>query len=341
MQMMTRSNPHAETVSLVRRAQSGDGAAFNRIVCRYQDMAVGYARALLGRFDLAEDAAQEAFLEVYRHLPELQEPDKFAAWLRKILFKHCDRMTRRIRVLTVSLEAAADVASTSSPYAEVERRHTRVAVQAVIQTLPDAERTVVVLYYIADYSQREIAAFLGITPNAVKTRLYSARKRLQERMIPMVQDDLNDQRPSRDSRFAERVLTSALPLQVYVSNDRAETFQPTETTAGLRPASLPEARLWFLKPTGHVSENDWDQVIDLLEAHAVPGIAVSETFTDRHLQRLARMGGSLLYLDLNSAQVTDAGLQALAGLPNLEHLRLSGCKRITDTGLGVLASTPR
>ena len=141
----------------------------------------------------------------------------------------------------------------------------------------------------------------------------------------MIQDDLQDQRPSRDKRFAERVITSALPIQVYVHDDRAQTFQPAGTTAGLRTAALPSSRLWYLKPVGHLSDDDWDRVFDLMEMHAIPGLEATDTFTDRHLERLARIG-SLLYLNLNSAQVTDTGLHALAGLPELEHLRISGCK---------------
>ncbi len=338
---MTTSSTQSEITHLVRRAQAGDGAAFNQIVRRYQDMAVGYARSFLGRFDLAEDAAQEAFLDAYRNLTALQEPATFAAWLRKIVFKHCDRITRRATIPTISIETAAEIPSShSSPHAQVERQDVRSHVRAAIQALPDAEREAVLLFYIAEYSQRDIAEFLDITPNTVKTRLYSARRRLKERMIPMVQDDLHAQRPSRNDQFADRVLTSTLPLQVYVREDRTQKFEPAGTTAGLRTAALPAARLWFLKPTGNLSDEDWDRVIDLMESHAIPGLEVTDTFTDRHLQRLARLG-NLLYLNLNSSQVTDAGLQALAGLPNLEHLGLSGCKGITDAGLGALSSTPR
>src|SRR3954447_4441968 len=95
-----------EMISSVRRAQTGDLEAYGWLVRRFQDMAVGYAASILGDFHLAEDAAQEAFLEVWRDLVKLREPAAFAGWLRKIVFKQCDRITRGKRVATVPMEAA-------------------------------------------------------------------------------------------------------------------------------------------------------------------------------------------------------------------------------------------
>ena len=74
-------NPE-ELEAIFARAQQGDVAAYGQVVRRFQDMAVGYAGAVLGDFHLAEDAAQEAFVEA------------FAPWLRRIVFKQCDRTLR-------------------------------------------------------------------------------------------------------------------------------------------------------------------------------------------------------------------------------------------------------
>ena len=81
--------------SLVLRAQNGDLNAYASLVRRFQDMAIGYAQNHLGDRFLAEDAAQEAFIQVYFDLPRLRNPAAFSGWLRKIVFKHCDRITRR------------------------------------------------------------------------------------------------------------------------------------------------------------------------------------------------------------------------------------------------------
>jgi RNA polymerase sigma factor (sigma-70 family) len=192
---------------LVGRAQSGDRDAYAAIVGRFQDMAVGYGYSLLGDFHLAEDAAQEAFLSAFDALRQLREPAAFPGWFRTVVFKQCDRLRRGRRVPTVPLEAATMlVARMPGPAEAAERCETRGEVAAALATLPPHLRTVTTLFYISAYSQAEIGAFLGIPAATVKTRLYAARKRLHERMLPVINDNLQDQRPSRDDQFAGRVL---------------------------------------------------------------------------------------------------------------------------------------
>jgi RNA polymerase sigma factor (sigma-70 family) len=195
-------------ISFVRRAQAGDREAYGWLVRRFQDMAVGYAASILGDFHLAEDAAQEAFLEAWRDLAQLREPAAFAGWLRRIVFKQCDRLTRGKRFATVPMEVAIDLAAPQPGPAEMaERRELQEAVRQGIRSLPRGEREVTMLFYIGDYSQQEIATFIGLSVITVKKRLAAARRRLKERMVAMVQDEVRAQRPSRDERFAARVLT--------------------------------------------------------------------------------------------------------------------------------------
>ena len=191
--------------SLVRAAQAGDELAFAELVRAYQDIAVAYATSILGDYYLAEDAAQEAFVEVYRELPGLREAAAFAAWFRTIIFKHCDRLTRRKRHPTTSLDAALEIASPSpSPHEALESRDTLKSVREAIAALSETERQVVLLYYMGEHSMAAIAAFLEVTTNAVKTRLYSARKRLRKQM-GQIEENLNAARPSSDAKFAEKV----------------------------------------------------------------------------------------------------------------------------------------
>ena len=82
--------------ALVMRARAGELDAYGELVRRLQDMAYGYAYSILCDFHLAEDAAQEAFIQAYRDLEKLREPEAFPGWLRRIVFKYCDR-TRRAR----------------------------------------------------------------------------------------------------------------------------------------------------------------------------------------------------------------------------------------------------
>ena len=62
------------------------------------------------------------------------------------------------------------------------------------------------LFYIGEYSQREIGEFLGVPVSTVKNRLFTARNRLRERMMEMVRDNLHDQRPSKSEAFTAMVV---------------------------------------------------------------------------------------------------------------------------------------
>jgi RNA polymerase sigma factor (sigma-70 family) len=213
--------------SVLQRAATGDADAFGTVVRRFQDLAVGYAFSLLGDFHLAEDAAQEAFLQAYQDLWQLRDPKAFPAWFRKLIFKHCDRLTRNKRLEIVPLESAATLASGEpDPFEAIEMREVNDRVHAAIRCLADHERAVMTLFYIGEYSHKEIGAFLDLPVTTIKKRLHDARKHLKERMVAMVHDNLQENRPSRDEQFVEQlfILGGTLPREApsYVVR-RADT----------------------------------------------------------------------------------------------------------------------
>jgi DNA-directed RNA polymerase specialized sigma24 family protein len=88
---------------LVIAAQKGNKDAFGCIVRRFQNMAYAGAYAMLGDSGLAQDAAQEAFIDAYLSLAKLREPAAFPGWFRRIIIKHSERQIRGKRVLIVPL----------------------------------------------------------------------------------------------------------------------------------------------------------------------------------------------------------------------------------------------
>ena len=195
---------------IVARAREGDADAFATVVRRFQDMAVGYGYSMLHDFQLAEDAAQEAFFEAYRTLPKLREPAAFAGWFRRIVFKQCDRITRRQTVVTVPLETDTEllhgalvVSGFSRTGGEDERR---ADVIEALRHLPEHERSTMTLFYIGGYSMEEVATFLEVPLSTIKGRLHSARERLRTMLVDTVADDLRARRPSRNEAFATAVV---------------------------------------------------------------------------------------------------------------------------------------
>jgi RNA polymerase sigma factor (sigma-70 family) len=185
-----------ELGSLVTRARLGDIDAYADIVGRFQDMGFGYAYSILGDFHLAEDVTQEAFIQAYRDLDDLRDAAAFPGWLRRIVFKHCDRQIRRKKLLTISLDAGSVAASPEPGPAELaERAELKEAVLAALHSLPEKERMVTTLFYINAYSQKEIASFLDVPVTTVDGRLRVSRKRMRERMLKMVSEELIAHKP--------------------------------------------------------------------------------------------------------------------------------------------------
>ncbi|HZS45652.1 MAG TPA: sigma-70 family RNA polymerase sigma factor [Blastocatellia bacterium] len=192
---------------MVERIRDGDADAYASIVRRFQDMAVGYGYSILRDFQMAEDAAQEAFFEAYRELAKLREPAAFPGWFRRIVFKHCDRLIRGKSLLQVPLEdAVIEDSAERSPTELIEQGEMKDRIWEAVESLPEHERTVVTLYYMSGHSQKEIGEFLDVPVGTIKKRLFSGRNRLRELLIDLVEDNLRERRPSRDETFANSII---------------------------------------------------------------------------------------------------------------------------------------
>ncbi|NKB70844.1 MAG: sigma-70 family RNA polymerase sigma factor [Candidatus Latescibacteria bacterium] len=335
----------------VRQAAGGDPDAFGQVVRRFQDMAVGYAYAVLGDFHLAQDAAQEAFVQAYKDLDSLVEPMAFPGWLRRLVFKFCDRQRRGWRLQTATLEGQDEVvAEGADPAVLFDRSQRQDLVRRAIQELSLGERQAVSLYYIGEYSQGDIAAFLDISPGAVRKRLYDARGKLRERMLDMVQESFQQQAPSRDDRFAHQVLTSALPLQMYWIDEGGQEHDGG-TTAGDRQVQIPDSAVWLVEPRAELTDQAWDRLLGLMRERRIPGLRAGGRLDDRHLRRIGELE-HLVYLDLSgwNTGISDAGLAHLGQLGQLRHLDLNlnsannhprlAPAAISDGGLACLAHLP-
>jgi RNA polymerase sigma factor (sigma-70 family) len=236
---------------IILRAQAGDRMAYEELVRRFQDMAVGYAYAVVDDWHLAEDVAQEAFITMYYDLPTLRAPNAFPAWFRRILFKHIDRSRRRNRLPTVPLEWALEIKAPQCDLAQlVEQRELSQQVRRAIGSLPEHQRIVVTLFYISAHSVNDISRFLDIPVATVKTRLHMARQRLHERMLVMIEDSLPNQRPSKDSTFTDRVMTLTFqPIdEVHARTFLSWRYQAPYDVYNVVPKQVDEAVQFFLDP---------------------------------------------------------------------------------------------
>ena len=175
-------------VALIQRTLDGDEGAFTTLVNKYQKSVHALVWRKIGDFHTAEELTQDIFLKVYKKLSTLKPPDRFPGWLYVITTRHCLTWLRKKRVSTTSLNAMPTTELEALCYARYEAargeeasvEHQRELVKRLLQKLPESERTVVTLYYLAGMTSEEVSAFLGVSPNTIRSRLRRARNRLKE-----------------------------------------------------------------------------------------------------------------------------------------------------------------
>ncbi len=172
---------------LVHAARSGERAALERLVRRYQRAAYVVALAVLGTPDAAEDAAQDAFIKAIARLDTCEKPERFAAWFLTIVRNHARNavMARAVRRAEPLDEAGRfERSRLPDPAAESERRALGVQLCEALDTLNERQREVVLLHDLDGFRHEDIAAALGISTVLSRQILFQARRALRLRLEP-------------------------------------------------------------------------------------------------------------------------------------------------------------
>ncbi|MFC1736725.1 RNA polymerase sigma factor [Candidatus Hydrogenedentota bacterium] len=176
---------------LVEKVLGGSGQAFEELVRKYEGRVFALALHYLGNREEAEDRTQEAFLLVYRSLPNLDDADKFGAWLRGLVTRVCLNWLKKQKRRSVSLTEmehgvrgrplmvsrdtlAGDTAAIGSEVKEAVRR--------AIRELPRRDQLPVLLRYVGELSYHEIADFTDMPVSTVRGILYRANKILRQEL---------------------------------------------------------------------------------------------------------------------------------------------------------------
>ena len=168
---------------LVGRTRKGSMDAFDVLVGRYRRSIYRIARGMTQSHDAADDLSQETFLQAYKQIRHLKNPESFGPWLRKILVNLCIRHSKKVALAWLEEN---EIASPESPSADAERSMVRDRVRDAIMELDPAERAVVQFYYIEGLKQTEIADALGCPIGTVWSRLNAARCKLRGRLADLI-----------------------------------------------------------------------------------------------------------------------------------------------------------
>lgn len=162
---------------LVERAQQGDESAFAALAVRIGDRLYAIAHHILRDTERADDAAQQALIDIWRHLPELKDADRFQAWSYRIVVRaaYAEARSRRQWSLRGSMETLETNIVTDHATAVADREQ----LDRGLGRLAADHRAVLVLKHYAGLSNAEIADALDVPEGTVRSRLFHSLRALR------------------------------------------------------------------------------------------------------------------------------------------------------------------
>ena len=218
-----------DDVQLIRRILSGDDAAFNTLVRKHQKGIHALAWRKVGDFHIAEEIVQDTFLQVYKNLAQLKNPNQFSGWMYVIASRLClkwlEKNKNKFAMHSLEDTPVEEIQESSYTHYVSEQRQTEVTehrrelVKKLLAQLPESERTVVTLHFLGEMTAKEIGKLLGVSVNTIKSRLRRGRKRLQEQ---------------REELLVSETLGS-IPFPAHVTErimEQVANMQPTPAPTG-------------------------------------------------------------------------------------------------------------
>ena len=187
----------AREAELIARIVGGEKELFHELIRPYERMVYLTVLSIVMNEADAEDGAQEAVINAYRHLGSFRSEAKFSTWLTTIAINEGKKRLRKAKALENSLEEEAEEkegdytpASLTDwrgvPLEALERQELRDALRKAVASLPDNYRQVFTLRDLEELNTEETAEALGLTPGVVKVRLHRARILLQKQLAPFL-----------------------------------------------------------------------------------------------------------------------------------------------------------
>lgn len=168
---------------LVERSRAGEVAAFEELVKRHQGRAYAIAYRLLGNREDAQEVAQEAFARAYFRLGEFRGTAQFRTWLYRILVNLATDVLRRRKPEGFRDDGVLQSATArENPEKHLDQQELRQGITKAIADLPTDLKTVIVLRELEGLSYSEIARVIRRPVGTVMSRLFHARRRLQQRL---------------------------------------------------------------------------------------------------------------------------------------------------------------
>ncbi len=168
-------------IDLIQEVKVGSMSAYRTLVERYKDYVYTIAIRVLGNREDAEEAAQDAFVKVYKGISNFQGNSKFSTWLYRVVLNTAISYKRKKKIPMETLEDYKVIGvGEISKMQEYQHLEQKKFLQLALNTMLPDDVSVLTLFYFKELSLEEMSEITGISVNTLKVKLFRARKRLSD-----------------------------------------------------------------------------------------------------------------------------------------------------------------
>ena len=173
--------------------QAGDRLAYKELINRHKDYAFTVAYRILNSREDAEEVAQDAFLQVYKHMHDFNFESKFTTWFYRIVFNAALMQKRKNRIFTEDIETSTQalmVSAQTDTTDYIRSQERSKAIKQAMQSLSSDDVLLITLFYLQEQTLEEIAGIIKISAETAKVKLFRARKRLADEMRKNLKEEV-------------------------------------------------------------------------------------------------------------------------------------------------------
>ncbi len=172
----------------------GNTSAYSVLVDRYKDMVFTIGMRVLRNREEAEEVSQDTFVKAYQQLHTFKGNAKFSTWLYTIAYRMAIARTRKKKYETVDMDEYVHEEYSNESMApqlkSIQTKEQKEAVKEALNRLPEIDSLIITLFYLEENSIQQVAEITGLSEANVKVRLHRARKKLQEELTEILNDEM-------------------------------------------------------------------------------------------------------------------------------------------------------
>jgi RNA polymerase sigma-70 factor (ECF subfamily) len=165
---------------LVKKAISGDTEALSLLIDKYKNNAYNLANSIVKDKESAKDITQDSFLKVLENIDRFKSESKFSTWLYRIVYNESLQYIHKSKRIIITDIESAKIENYSDVSSSIDDKYQDLDLYKAIENLDDNGRNIILLFYLADKSIKEINTVTGLNIPNIKVILHRARKKLFE-----------------------------------------------------------------------------------------------------------------------------------------------------------------